>query len=133
MSDWKWWAGGSEEIYTVGPCDTREEAIECAKFEIGEDGFYILEACQDPMQIADFIPEADTILEWTEDHYQDSGLSGEDEVGFDVPDDLVLDLDRRIKAAAQEWQEAHNLVFKPWSFTAQRNAEYIEPTTGTEE
>jgi len=44
-SDWGWWAGRDEELFTVGPCPTKEEAIKEAfdsgsYYEIEIDGVW---------------------------------------------------------------------------------------------
>ncbi|OJX99076.1 MAG: hypothetical protein BGP07_03150 [Rhizobiales bacterium 63-22] len=127
MSDknWKWYAGPDDEVFTIGPCDTREEAIEEAQ-GYGYEGFHLVEAVKDDIRLADYIG-ADNILEEAEERAYDLCDPESSESLFDVTGDQCADLTARLRKACDEWQEAHGLRFVPWAFTRTRNAEYIEP------
>lgn len=138
--EWLWYAGDNDETFSIGPCSTKEEIIANAVGDgIGEwlddsedpplrmQTFDITEARQDPLRLSDWI-EADTLLERA-----DECLSNGDRVSTDYDDapwfnaDAAqeADLVRRVKAACDEWQAHHGLVFKCNTFSHQRNSETI--------
>ncbi|NZD50518.1 hypothetical protein [Rhizobium leguminosarum] len=136
---WQWWAGSNEEWMTVGPCDTREQVIaEATDDRIGEDlvdgkwilAFHIVEARQDPLRVADWIG-ADRLLEYAEDNIADSdrvGAENDDGPWFPATDDQEADLIARVKAACDDWQTAHGLKFKSFTFSHTRNgADVVVP------
>ncbi len=136
-SPWQWWAGKDEEVFTVGPEDTREAIIQAAIDDcLGEcqddDGtwklsFHIVEARQDPLRLADWI-EADELLERAEDGVADSDrTSSENDDGpwFECSPEQEKDLQERIKRACDEWQAAHGLVFTCITFSHTRNSEHV--------
>ena len=86
---WQWWVSSDEEIYT-GPYDSREEAIEVAvSDEIGlcdweEDepahhSFYIMEAYQQNIQVADHIDVGDMVQRWDENEWEELGNPNDSE------------------------------------------------------
>jgi hypothetical protein len=134
-NEWMWWAGTSEEWYTVGPCDTKEQAIN----EMVQDGagellndadydhvFHVTEAKNGPLMLRDFI-RADTLLEEaTEQAYNSDRVSGEyDDDVFAVTSEKDADLQDRIKNVCDDWQSDHGLVFKTSTFETTRNQEVI--------
>ncbi len=124
-NNWKWYAGSNDEYYSVGPCDTRQEAIDEGRGNFGhESGFYIIEAEKVNLTLADYIG-ADVVLEEAEERACDLG----DEDGtpiFDVTEDQEKDLISHLRNACDAWQTKHNLIFVPWHFTNSSNAEFIE-------
>lgn len=141
MSDaernWKWWAGQTDEFYTVGPCESKDEAInEAISDGIGEwldvsqtphvwmQSFSVIEATHDPLRLADWI-YADTMLERADDALADSDRVSCEHDGngpwFKATPEQEADLIQRVKAACDEWQAAHGLVFKSTTFSHQRN------------
>lgn len=136
-STWQWWAGSDEEWCTVGPEDTREAIIQAATNDsLGEFehegggwnlGFYIVEARQDPLRLADWI-EADRLLERAEEGISDSDrVSSEYDDGpwFECTPEQEKDLEERVKRACDEWQAAHRLVFSCATFSHTRNREHV--------
>jgi len=136
-SKWQWWAGDDEEWLTVGPEDTKDAIIQAATDDcIGEFqddagewklGFYIIEARQDPLRLADWI-DADIILERAEDRISDSDrVSGEYDYGpwFACTPEQEKDFEERIKRTCDEWQAAHALVFPCQTFSHTRNQEHV--------
>ena len=133
---WQWWAGTDEEWMTVGPCDTRDQVIaEATNDRLGEDlidekwmlGFHIVEARQDPLRLADWIG-ADRLLEYAEDNIADSDrVAAEYDEGpwFKATGEQEADLVKRVKAACDEWQAAHGLNFKSFTFSHTRNDEDV--------
>lgn len=136
-SPWQWWAGEGEEWCTVGPEATREAIISAAtKDRLGEfehEGggwnlsFYIVEARQDPLRLADWI-EADRLLERAYEGISDSdrvSIEYDDGPWFDCTQEQEKDLVERVKRACDEWQEAHGLVFSCTTFSHTRNKEHV--------
>jgi len=123
MSDnnegWFWFSGSNDEWYQNGPCKTREQAI----LELDGEGGYIIEARQDPVKLSDYADLEGAIERAHEGSYD---LIGEDgDPIFEVTPEQEKDLIARLKAAADQWQADHKLVFTPRMFTATRNAEKI--------
>lgn len=125
--NWKWWVGSNDERFST-ECDTREEAVRIAREEY-EDGAYIVEAIK-PGNIllsnyfrADrFIEEAD---EQAYDHHGDP--EGDSYVFEDVHGSVAADLQATVRAAIDEWQARHGLIFTGFKFLKQRNDEFIPP------
>lgn len=136
MTDWKWYAGTNEEWFGIGPCNTREEAIEearqdaCGEFQ-DEDGtwkvnVHVVEAKNEPLRLADWIDDAP--LERAEDIIIDSdrvGAEGDDGPWFEATPEQEKDLLRRLQNACDEWQEYHGIVFTCKTFSASRNQEQV--------
>jgi hypothetical protein len=134
---WGWWAGYNEEYCTIGPCGSREEVIAAATAEaMGEFqtadgdwklGFWICEAEQRPLRLADWI-EVDRLLERAEEVLSDSdrvGCEGDDGPWFEVTVAQEADLHKRIAATCDEWQAAHGLVFTCKAFSASRHHTHV--------
>lgn len=134
--EWQWWAGGSEEWFTVGPEASRDDVIEAARNDcLGEtdDGgdwhlsFHIVEARQDGLRLADWIG-CDRMLEYAEDSVADSDRSSseyDDGPYFDVSPDVEKDLVDRIRRTCDQWQTDHSLVFTCRTFSHTRNSEHV--------
>lgn len=132
---WGWWAGRDEECFTVGPCETREDAIceatsECLG-ETNDSGewklnFCVIEAKQDPLAFGDWI-DFDKMIERAEESLFDSDRVGEedDSTVFDISTENQADLEVRLKRVCIEWQLANNLHFKTSLFSHQRNKEFV--------
>ncbi|SDG35396.1 hypothetical protein [Pelagibacterium luteolum] len=137
-NEWKWWGGVDEEVCTYGPFDTKEDVIaEAAADGTGEFqdengnwkiGVHVVEARKDPLRLADWIGDADELMERAEESVSDSdrASSEHDEPPyFECSKDQEADLERRIKAACDEWQAEHKLTFTTFTFSASRNHEYV--------
>jgi len=137
VGEWKWYGGPSEEVCTFGPCDTKEQVIQEAiddqsgEFQ-AEDGkwmigVHVCEARKDPLHLSRWLPEIDWLLEHAEDGFADSDRASEYDDGgvFQCTVDQQRDLERRLKAACDEWQEANGLQFKAWTFSDSRNHEHV--------
>ena len=147
QASWQWWAGANDEWFTVGPCDTKEEAIHQAigdevglRFDKSQDppcwtqSFQVVEARQDPLKLSDWI-DAERIIERANEALADSDrVSSEINDGpwFEAAVGQESDLIRRIKLACDEWQAAHGLVFHSNTFSHQRNSETITPDLPSE-
>ena len=120
--DWKWWSGTNDEWYSQSH-ETREEAIQSLE---GEGG-YIIEARQDPVPLSGYF-RADDFLERADETLSGSDLGHPDgDILFECSPEQERDLEARVRAAIDAWQEANGLKFVPAMFTASRNAEYVEP------
>jgi hypothetical protein len=119
---WKWYSGQSDEYFS-DEHETREAAIAALDGERG----YICEARQDPLRLADFLPDADGVLAQFDDNADDQKGEDGDPI-FGASDEQKADLLARLKIACDDWQDAHSLVFVPWVFSQVRNQEEIEPT-----
>ena len=136
---WQWWAGRDDEFFRIGPCATREEAIQeavgdgmCeersdADPEIWENRIHLIEAQQAPLRLADWI-DTDTVLERADESLSESDRGGgeyDDGPWFEYTPAQEADLAARLRRACDEWQAAHGLVFTSTTFSATRNAEFV--------
>lgn len=124
---WKWWASIDGEYYEVGPCDTREGAIQSARTDFEGAAFTITRARQDPLRLAEWI-DTERMLDRAEDQLADSDRLGEfddDPPFFEATPQQKADLEKRVKRACDEWQAAHGLVFKVRTFSAMDNKERV--------
>ena len=140
-SEWQWWAGSSAEDYmTIGPCATRQQAIEEAVNDgFGEwldeskdppawkNTFHVCECRQDPLRLADWI-DADWILERAEESLADSdrvSCEFDDGPWFECTPEQEDDLKSALRKACDDWQVRHNLQFHSNTFSHSRNHEDI--------
>lgn len=137
QGEWQWWGGIDEEVCIYGPHETRQAVIDEAvsdgsgEFQ-AEDGswrvgVHICEARKDPLMLADYLMDIDDLVERADEAVSDSDRASENQDGayFDCTTEQPSDLEKRIKAACDEWQTAHNLVFQTWTFSASRNHEHV--------
>lgn len=139
---WGWWHSRHEDSGCSGPHATRDEAIAEAvgSGDYAEDAgggrmvhdFWICEARQDPLRLADWVCDGGDMLERAAEFLAASdrtGWEGDDGPWFEASAEQEADLSARIKAACDEWQAAHGLVFTCSTFSAQRNMEPIRRET----
>lgn len=156
---WKWWAGSDEELFQIGPCSSREEAIReavsdglCEQAirqavldgvdeaptednpEAYEHQIYLIEAQQAPLRLADWIGANDA-LEKAEEWVADSDRATEYDEGpwFEATPEQEADLVARLRRACDEWQAAHGLTFTAFSFSATRTRDYVVVPAGSSE
>lgn len=132
---WGWYASADKENYYCGPEATRDAIIQSATDdEIGlcEAGgvqcFYIIEAWQSSVELADHF-DAAAFVEGINDDLSDfGGTDGEPLV--DMTAVAVNSLERVVRAAIAQWQAENNLKFRNWAFSGMRNGEMItiDPT-----
>lgn len=131
MADnWKWWVGADDERFS-NECDTREEAVWIAQNEY-DDGAYIVEAVKpDNIKLSSFFSAAQFIEDADEQAYDDHGDPWGDGGTFDLTPgketDQATDLQNVVRAAIDEWQARHGLIFTGFKFLKQRNDEFIPP------
>ena len=124
-----WYVGRNEEWYDGGMYATREAAISVGQSDYDGDGFHIICARIDPVDIAahfNFDEFAESIDE------NGDYLSGEsfDSVFDAFNMDQLDDLENRVRNVMREWQiECHALgqVVRGDLFTCSHSGEYIPP------
>jgi hypothetical protein len=121
--DWAWYAGSNEEWYQVGPCRTREDAVEQGRAMLGPDcRLFLIEGYAAALTIS----AEPLLLHWMENEAQD---------GFDAEHrecDRIGGADE-INAADEELQELltawlgrwGNTFTRPNLFAETRNAEVL--------
>ena len=116
-----WWAGDNDERYAVGPCATRQEAIDeaiaqCVYQELDPEppehpdwriAIYVCEA--DSPELTDMTVDADDVLERLESRYEWGDPDG-DPMFTDVTRPMTDDLTRRLTEAFRAWVTEHNLA-----------------------
>ncbi len=124
---WQWYVGYHDDEFSSGPYETREEAVQIAKDEYDEGG-WIIEAYKRPVSLAAYFDAGDFLERAEEDGYDFANENGDPL--FDVDMDQMKDLQQRIRSAIEQWQADHKLEFIPWTFTGQRNLEFINGEMG---
>jgi tRNA uridine 5-carbamoylmethylation protein Kti12 len=132
---YKWWASDNDEYYKIGPCNTKEEAIDEAigqciynEFEDPEGSknwkiiIHVVETVRpEPtdMEIncVDLLERLETgpYEEWC----------GEDGMWGDVTDEEGKDLEKIMNDAFHQWAIKHDIKFKSWMFARTRKEEEI--------
>lgn len=128
---WNWWAGRTDEWMTVGPCNTRDDAVAGAIRDIGEGegDFVVMEACS-------LIPpplDADTIINDYFEHLGDTSdyYSGEgDYPEWLLPEDQQKVAEAELQQFLTAWSEKWliNHMNDPDQFGETRNVETISNT-----
>jgi hypothetical protein len=121
-AEWAWWAGTDDEWYQVGPCKTRENALEMFRHDYGpEQGCYLIEAARGRVSFS-----AEDVI---------STQYFEDNEGFDYdhtePDriggaDVIAAADAELQALLNRWSARWQHTFiTPNMFAGTRNAEVV--------
>lgn len=133
--DWTWWAGSNDDFYTVGPCATKQDAIDemihdglCEQSK-GDEFAHIIqvtEATNGPLKLRDYI-RADTVLEDADEQaYGSDRISSEyDDTVFKVTPAQGTDLRERLMKVCDDWQESHGLIFTTSTFENMRSQETV--------
>lgn len=106
-----WYSSNSEDIWTGGPYETREEAEDMAQ---GDEHCLIMRATKVPIRVSAFF-DVDRFVESTEERLLDQGNEDGDPL-LDFSGEVFADLQCRVRAAIDEWQVAHQLSPMPWAF-----------------
>lgn len=128
QSQWNWYYASSEEGPYTGKFDSRDDAISEAQSDYDGAGFWVGEAKNPPLRLADWIG-ADWILERAgESLFDNDRFCSEFDDGdvFVCSKEQEADLIARLKAACDEWQAAHGLVCTTYTFEQMRNVEFVE-------
>lgn len=129
---WHWWAGRDEEWLTIGPCNTREDAIAegLCGFGEGEGDFVVLEGVMHEIGLSAtsvldgaYDNWADSDLFWTEHDAPEPQGSKEDQQSAQAELQTLLD------GWVAKWR--HTLP-TPNMFAATRNCETIRNTVDTD-
>lgn len=140
MKTWEWYAGEDDETVGVGPCATRQDAIdEAVRCGFGLDvdksngvrsySFTVLEATKAPVELSscvDFDCFIESLTERVDENHGDVAEAGSI---FDTDQwnsDQARDLQAMIEATVAAWQAKHSIVIEPWLFTATRNQETVK-------
>ena len=122
MTDkWFWYVGSNEEDFSLGPFDTRQDAIDEGEANYDE-GFWIIEATKSGWPA----PRASRLIE---DMFENS----EDLFRDEYPE-IQGTLQQRTQAEEElqellnKWMDKYRTVIfpEPYVFSAQANLEYIE-------
>lgn len=131
-----WFASDNEEIYQIGPCDSKEQVIEEAKSnEEGmvqdDDGkwklaFTVIRAEKRGLKISKFI-DADEILDrFAECSSEDYGHPDGDWNPLEnVTRGMKNDLTQMMQATVDQWQQKHGILIDPWIFTKVHESEDV--------
>lgn len=130
MTDFKWYAGSNGEYYEVGPCESKDEAINEALaseyYEEVDDGMvqiHVCEASKYAPYLADWI-DFENLLEGAEDNIAQSDRVSEwdDDLIFDLTSDQIASL----QLAIHKWQDESGIGFRVNTFGQVRNEEVVE-------
>ena len=120
---WSWWVGKDDERYTT-ECVSHDEAVMIAREEY--EGAWIIEAKKpENILLSAYFDVSRFIEDAEENAYDDHADEEGDSPVFDVTPEHITDLQAMVKAAIDEWQSKHGLVFQGFKFSASRNGEWI--------
>lgn len=128
-TEWAWWGGRTSEWLTIGPCNTREDAIAEGVREFGEgDGdFVILEGVMHSISLS-----ANQVLEDAYEHWGDDSDLFSSESDYPEPQGSKEDqkaAEDELQALLDTWLDKWRHTFpKPNMFAASRNEETIRNT-----
>lgn len=128
-NSWAWWAGRDEEWLTIGPCQTRDDAIAEAinDFGEGEGDFVVMEAVMQTLRL-----RADSFLERLYEEWADCGDFFSLE--HDSPEPQGSKEDQKtsedeLQALLDAWFAKWEHTFpKPNMFASTRNVETVRNT-----
>lgn len=129
--DYKWWAGRDEEHFSLGPFDTREQAIDEGRSEFYDDegpGFHIIEAAKRLLDVSKFMSAAqfvENLLERVDEDIIDEHGNEDGDPMLDPTPEQEKDLAAMFKATFGAWQLKHKIVVEPYVFTHTRHREHV--------
>ena len=130
----QWYASSDAERYTIGPCDTRDQAIaEATAMEMGwqedDDGakmvFHVMEATKPDLILADHFDAADWFEQLENGSCFDLGDPDGDGILSIISKEAGDDLEARVRAVIRQWQADHKLDFNVWAFSQTRSGEWV--------
>ena len=128
QAQWDWYYAAHEEGPYTGPFDSRDDTMVEAQCDYDGGSFWVGEAKNPPVRLADWIGARYILDRADESLYDNDRVSAEfdDSVFACSNKEEEADLIARLKAACDEWQAAHSLVFKTRTFEQMRNVEFIK-------
>jgi len=121
--EYKWWYGPNEELFTEGPFDTRDAAVD---FALSNDGGVVVEARKSEVSLSSYI-DVDDILEQAEERSADDhGWMEDCNPLFDLSSDDINSLERYMRGAVDKWQSDRELTFVPRVFSEVRNTTFVK-------
>lgn len=133
---WKWYSGNDEEHFSLGPFETRQDAIDtarddaCGEFQDVDGswkvGIHLVEARKESLRLSEWI-DVERMIERADEDVGESDRASEndDPPYFDIGPAYAAVLERRIKAVVDAWQKSSGLTFDTYTFSAMRNPEYV--------
>lgn len=131
-TEWGWYAGRhvEPENYSLGPFETRDDAIAEARSDFGSDGdgFTVIEACK-----GEFAPpSAKRLMEEMLERWGDDDMGREDYPDFEGTAEAVTAAESDLDVVLAAWFERHKAIMpSPWCFDSSRHEEYF-PTADEE-
>lgn len=122
-----WYIGRDDECYSIGTEKTRDAAIHVGENDCDGEGFYIVCARIDPVDIAAHF-DMDMFVEDIDEGGDYLSGDGADSVFENCTADQMDDLENRVRATMRSWQiECHSAgnVITGDLFTISHSAEYI--------
>ncbi len=131
-----WFASSDEERYQIGPCDSKEAAIEEATDnEEGavqdDDGnwklcFSVIRAEKRGLKISKFVDAVEVLERFAEHSCDEHGdPSGDWEPLSKVTEEMENDLAEMLKVTIDSWQQKHCIIIDPWIFTKVHESEDV--------
>lgn len=118
MNDYKWYAGSDDEVYTYGPFDTKQEALDEA-YSDGLEKIYFCEALPGEFKLSELIDLE--VLDDTANNRLDR---------FGEDDEPIISMSEEDLASLREtldrWQAERGLRFTCRTFKDVRQAGHIE-------
>ncbi len=132
MGPWQWYYGDGEQSENyLGPCDTRDEAIEAGRSYFSGETFAIIEAVKGSTESL-CPPSADDVISMIIDQNEDQwGDDGWDD--FDNPAEAKI-AEAELDTLLKTWWSKHHHVFPaPWLFADTRNHEVFPAPAGEDQ
>lgn len=107
-----WYSSNDQDIWHGGPYDSREEAEAEAE---GSEHHLIMQATKHPILVSDYF-DLEGFFEAAEECLYDQ-CDDDGSPLLDFKAEVQADLKKRVCAAIDEWQVAHQLSPMPWRFS----------------
>jgi len=117
---WKWYVGHSEEVYTYGPFNSKDEALEAA---IANEAYFITEAYKKLIVLGQYFELNDLWPFWENIKNKHEEVFGCEHDAYDPLKNIALGgLEQYIQKAMIQWQKDKGLEIIPFYFTETRNS-----------
>jgi hypothetical protein len=132
-AEWKWWASSNEEDYTVGPCDSKQQAIaEAVSNELGYNfsrkdkhvmTFHVVEARKAEGRLSEMFDGYDWLLDLDENKLADEYNEWNDSGPCEHIDATTVTA--VVRNALREWEDREGVRLKLYRFADCRNGEWV--------